>query len=143
MPAKDPVCSPLRAQPSSLRATKAFPQSGFPKLPSDVDFVGAPRTPHQNCRQFRTGRVGPGSHTSSLVPLFSIGPLGIEPSPHAPKACILPIYYGPSVKSGWARNIHTTTITALIRQTRRRVAAAGQASGRGSIYGKCRRLRGS
>ena len=27
--------------------------------------------------------------------LMFVGPLGIEPSPNAPKAFILPIYYGP------------------------------------------------
>ena len=27
---------------------------------------------------------------------FFVGPLGIEPSLHAPEACVLPVYYGPA-----------------------------------------------
>ncbi len=28
---------------------------------------------------------------------FMVGLLGIEPSPHAPEACILPVYYSPKI----------------------------------------------
>ena len=40
-----------------------------------------------------------------------VGPLGIEPSLHAPEACVLPVYYGPpSLKLRRAKPVQTLTV---------------------------------
>ena len=48
---------------------------------------------HRSALRFQTKRAQ--ARFSSLLTLF-VGPLGIEPSLHAPEACVLPVYDGPN-----------------------------------------------
>lgn len=56
--------------------------------------IGAPRfAPHES--KLSCGISLAYGDLKTLDPLFSFGLLGIEPSLHAPKACVLPVYYSP------------------------------------------------
>ena len=46
----------------------------------------------------------PNGQNISLRELFSVGPPGIEPGLHAPEACVLPAYSGPTENTSFCAN---------------------------------------
>lgn len=55
-------------------------------------------------------RIGLGPHAPPPATAFSIGVLGIEPRPYAPKAYILPLYYTPALAMAGRQNVYTTPV---------------------------------
>ena len=66
-------------------------------------FTLTPKVRSSECRE-----SNPGHTHLHPAPIFVVGAPGIEPRPHAPEACVLPLYYAP--KFGAGRGVRNTTI---------------------------------